>query len=181
MNLPWERRRLAGETPALPGSWPRCEISKSGRLALSQGGRTAPLCPLTLALSPSAGERETAGRGGAAFSPSVSISAGILSPASPETNLADAVAKVFSTAHDFDFDAHKKNRQVAAVQLGKTHGVLLRREDEFGLAFLAAVDGFDDFLLRKPVMVGKAFGIDQFRAQFDQALLETLGLRDAAE
>jgi hypothetical protein len=43
MNRPWERRRLAGallissqqlagETPALPGSWPRCAIVKSRRL-----------------------------------------------------------------------------------------------------------------------------------------------------
>src|SRR5208283_6067101 len=100
---------------------------------------------------------------------------------SAETDFADAILKVVRAADDLDFDAHEINRQVAPVEFREADGVLLRGDDGVGLAFLAAVDGVEDFLLREAVMIGKAFGINEFRAKFDEAVLETFRLRDAAE
>ena len=47
--------------------------------------------------------------------------------------------------------------------------------------FFRAVDGVEDFLLREPVMVGEALGINQFAAELDEALLKTFRLGDAAQ
>jgi len=76
---------------------------------------------------------------------------------SAETDLAHAVLKIFGAFEDFYFDAHKIDRQIAAIDFGEAHGVLLRGNDGNGLAFLAAVDRIQDFLLRKTVMIGEAF------------------------
>src|ERR1039457_3372185 len=73
------------------------------------------------------------------------------------------------------------DRQVAPVNLREAHGVLLRGDDDLGLAFLAAVDGVEDFLLREAVMVHETLGIDEFAAEFYQALFEAFRLGDAAQ
>src|ERR1022692_4522737 len=101
--------------------------------------------------------------------------------ASAETNFTDAVAEVLGAADDFDFHAHEVKRQVAPVDFRKAHGVLLCGDDDFRLALFAAIDGVENFLLGEAMMIGEAFGIDEFRSEFDEALLETLVLRDAAE
>ena len=44
---------------------------------------------------------------------------------------------------DFDFDAHEENWDVAPINFWKADGVLLRRDDDLGLAFFAAVDRVD--------------------------------------
>jgi len=76
---------------------------------------------------------------------------------SSETDFADAILEVVCAADDFDFDAHEIDRQVSPVNFGEAHGVLLRGDDDLGLALFAAVDGVQDFLLREAVMVGEAF------------------------
>jgi hypothetical protein len=76
---------------------------------------------------------------------------------SAEADLADAILKVFGALEDFYFDAHEIDRQIAAIDFGEAHGVLLRGNDGDGLAFFAAVDRIQDFLLRKTVMIGEAF------------------------
>ncbi len=91
--------------------------------------------------------------------------------ASAKTNLPEAVAEVVRAAHDPDFDANEIDWQVAPVEFGKARRVFLRRDDRLGLALFAAVDGVQDFLLGEPVVVGEAFRVDEFAAEFDQALL----------
>src|SRR6478736_6723408 len=105
--------------------------------------------------------------------------AGYLSSA--ETDFTHAIAEVVRAAYDVDFDAHEQDRQVAPVQFWETHCVFLRRHDDLRLPFLAAVDGVEHFLLRKPVMVGEAFRVNELGAKLDDALLEALRLRDAAQ
>jgi len=87
-------------------------------------------------------------------------------PFSAETDFSDAILKVVGAADNLDFDAHEINRQVAPVNFGEAHGVFLGGDDGVGLAFLAAVDDVENFLLGEAVMIGKAFGINQFRAEF---------------
>src|SRR5260221_9340175 len=98
-----------------------------------------------------------------------------------KTYLADAIVEVLCAAHDFYLHAHEIDRQVAPVYLREPHRVLLRRDNEFRLAFLAAVDRVQDFLLRETVMVGKPLGIHHRPAQRRQALLKTLRLRNPAQ
>jgi hypothetical protein len=74
-----------------------------------------------------------------------------------KTDFADAVLKVIGAADYLDFDAHEINRQVAPVNFGESHGILLRGDDGVGLAFFGAVDDVEYFLLREAVMVGKTF------------------------
>jgi hypothetical protein len=100
---------------------------------------------------------------------------------SVQTDFAHAIVKVLRAAEDFDFHAHEIDRQVAAVNFREAHGVLLGGDDEFRLPFLGAVDDVEDFLLGEAVVVGEPFAVDQFGAQFDQALLEALRLGDAAQ
>src|SRR5438876_1809355 len=50
-----------------------------------------------------------------------------------------------------------------------------------GMPLLAAVADIEDFLLGETMTVGEALGINQLRAKPDEALLEALGLGDAAE
>src|SRR3954463_2542897 len=85
-----------------------------------------------------------------------------------ETDLADAVVEVGGAFEDFDFDAHEENAEVASIQFGETDRVFLSRDDQVGLAFLAAVDDVENFLLRKAVMIGEAFGVNEFATEPDQ-------------
>ena len=98
-----------------------------------------------------------------------------------EADFADAILKVFGAAEDFDFDAHEINRQIAPIDFGKAHGVLLRGDDSFGKFFFAAIDGFDDFELGEAMVVGKLPRIYQLCAELNQAFFEALGLRDSAQ
>src|SRR5437660_1080038 len=91
---------------------------------------------------------------------------------SSETDFADAIAEVFGAAQDFDFNAHEVNRQIAAVNLRKPYGILLRRDNHLGLPLLAAVDGIDNFLLAETMVIGKALRVHQFAAEVHQAALE---------
>src|SRR5207247_1207279 len=94
---------------------------------------------------------------------------------------ADAIAEVVGAAQDFDFNAHEVNRQIAAVNLRKPYGILLRRDNHLGLPLLAAVDGIDNFLLAETMVIGKALRVNQFAAEVHQAALEALRLGDAAQ
>src|SRR5579862_9436205 len=100
---------------------------------------------------------------------------------SSETDFADAVLEVVGAADDFDFDAHEENREIASVDFREAHGILLSGDNHLGLAFLAAIDHVEDFLLREPVMVGEALGINEFGAAIDQIVLEAFRLRDSAQ
>src|ERR1017187_5800317 len=83
-----------------------------------------------------------------------------------ETDFADAILKVAGAADDFDFDAHEIDRQVAPGNLPEAHGVLLRGDDDLALAFLAAVDGFEDSLLLERVMAHETLGIAESPPSF---------------
>src|SRR6185437_554117 len=98
-----------------------------------------------------------------------------------EADFSHAILEVIRAGHDLDFDTHEKDRQIAPVNLGKTHRVLLRRDDHLRLPLFAAVDGVQDLLLRKTMVIGKALGINQFTAAADEVMLKTFRLRDAAE
>jgi len=74
-----------------------------------------------------------------------------------------------------------KNGQVAPVNFREAHRVLLGGDDRVRLALLAAVDDVQHFLLAEPVMVGEAFGINQFTAERGETALKAFRLRDAAE
>src|ERR1035438_274635 len=100
---------------------------------------------------------------------------------STEADFAHAILEVVGPAEDLDLDAHEVDRQVTAVNLGEADGVLLRGDDRLGLLLLAAVDDVEDFLLGKAVVVRELARIDQFAAELDQALLEALRLRNAAQ
>jgi hypothetical protein len=76
---------------------------------------------------------------------------------SAKTNFAHTIIKVPGAAQDFDFHAHEINGQIAAVQLGEADGVFLGGDDDMGLAFYAAIDGVEDFLLGEAVVIGEAF------------------------
>ena len=89
--------------------------------------------------------------------------------------------KVVCAGDDFDFHAHEIKWHVAPVNLWKAHGVFLRGDDDLRLPLFGAVDGVQDFLLGKAMMIGEAFGIDEFAAQFHEALLKTFRLRNAAQ
>src|SRR5262245_32231146 len=73
-----------------------------------------------------------------------------------ETDLLDAVVKIFGAAQDFDLDPHEIDGQIASVELGKPDGVLLRGDNGVRLAFFAAVDHVQYLLLAEPVMIGEA-------------------------
>src|SRR6476619_784887 len=98
-----------------------------------------------------------------------------------EADFADAILEIVRAAENLNFYTHEIDRQIPAVHLREADRVFLRGDDGFSLAFFAAVNRIEHLLLSEPVMVGEAFGIDQFSAKFHQALLETLGLCDAAE
>src|SRR5271168_511153 len=98
-----------------------------------------------------------------------------------ETDFPDAILEVIGARNNFDFHPHEINRQIAPVNLRKTHGVLLSGQDELRLPLLAAVDGVQDLLLGEPVMIREALGVNQLAAELHQALLKTLRLRDAAQ
>lgn len=98
-----------------------------------------------------------------------------------EADLSDTIAEIFGAFEDFDFDAHEVDREVAAVEFGEADGVFLGGDDEVGLAFDATVDDVEDFLLSEPVVVGEAFGVDEFAAEFAEAVFETFGLGDTAD
>src|ERR1035441_6814202 len=102
-------------------------------------------------------------------------------PSLAEADLAHAVLEVIRAAEDLDLDAHEVDRQVAPVNLRKAYSVLLGGDNHLGLAFLAAVDGFQNIHLRKPMVIHKPLGKDQFRAQPDEAVLEAARLLNAAE
>src|SRR5687768_7771741 len=76
-----------------------------------------------------------------------------------KADLPHAVVEVARAAQDFDFNAHEKNRQVAPIDFRKAHGVLLRGENHFRLALLAAIDGVQNLLLSEAMMIGEALGI----------------------
>src|SRR6185369_16214636 len=100
---------------------------------------------------------------------------------SSETNLADAILEIVGAADDFDFNAHEQDGQVAAVQLRNANGILLGGQDDFGLPFFSTIDGVQDFLLGKAVVIGEPLGINQFGAQGHEALLKAFRLGNAAE
>src|SRR5439155_172040 len=98
-----------------------------------------------------------------------------------ETDLLDAIVKVFGATENFDLDAHEVDGQIAPVEFRETDRVFLRGDNRVRLALFAAVDDVQHFLLAEPVMISEALGIDQFAGEFDQALLETFRLGNAAE
>src|ERR1700751_1546019 len=98
-----------------------------------------------------------------------------------EADFAHAILKTVGAADDLDLDAHEVDREIAAVNFWKPHGVLLGGNDGLGLALFASIDGVDHFLLGKTMMIGKALGINQLRPEVDQALLKAVRLRDPAE
>ena len=100
---------------------------------------------------------------------------------SVEADFADAFGEVARAAENLDFDAHEQNGQVASIDLGKAHGVLLRGDDYLSLPLLAAIDAVEDFLLGEAVMVGEAPAVDELGVLRDQAPPKALGKRDAAE
>jgi len=100
---------------------------------------------------------------------------------SAKANAPDTVIKVLGSADNLDLHAHEIDGQVAPIQLGKTYGILLGGYDDFRLAFLGTIDGIEQFLLGKPVVIGKSLGINQICAHLNEAILKTLGLCNAAE
>src|SRR5438093_377248 len=100
---------------------------------------------------------------------------------SAEANLAHAILEILRALEDLDLDAHEIDGQIAPVDLRKADGVLLGRKDHLRLLFLAAVDGVEDFLLGKTVVVGETFRVDQVDSLVAQAVLEALGLCDGTE
>src|SRR4051812_41213421 len=97
-----------------------------------------------------------------------------------ETDFSDAILKVIGAVEDLNFHAHKVNGKIAAIDLGEAHRILLRGDDKFRLAFLATIDGVEDFLLGKTVMIGKTFRVNEAAAKAGEALFETFGLGNAA-
>src|ERR1039458_8432886 len=100
---------------------------------------------------------------------------------SVQADFAHAIREILGAVEDFYFYPHEIDGQIAPVDFRKTDGVLLRGDDDFGLALFAAVDDVEDFLLGEAVVIGEALGIDQVGAQFDEALLEAFRLGDAAQ
>ena len=64
--------------------------------------------------------------------------------------------KIVGAPENFYFNAHKVNGQIAAIDLGKAHGVLLCGDDRFRLPLFAAVDHVEHFLLRKTMVIREA-------------------------
>jgi hypothetical protein len=95
--------------------------------------------------------------------------------------LADAFVEVTSALEDVDFDAHEIDGEIAAIDLGESNGVLLGGDDRGGLAFLASIDGVEDFLLGEAMVIGESFGVDQVATQPSESLFKALGLGDSAE
>src|SRR5688572_26382926 len=95
---------------------------------------------------------------------------------SAKTDLPDAILEVLGAGQDFDFHAHEIDGEIAPVDFGKADRVFLGGDDGQGLALSAAVDGVQDFLLRKAMVVGKSLAVDQFSAEAGQAFLEALRL-----
>ena len=102
-------------------------------------------------------------------------------PILPEADFAHAIVETIGAVHNFDLDAHEVNGQIAAVDFGKADGVFLSGNDGFSLAFFASVDGIKNLLLREAMVIGEAFGIDEFCPNADEVLLEALRLSDAAQ
>src|SRR6266404_4868604 len=100
---------------------------------------------------------------------------------STETNLADAILEIIRSIQDFDLNAHEIDRQIAPIDLWKTHGVFLGGNDVLGLALFTSIDGVEHFLLRKTMMICEALGINQFRPKLHQTLFEALRLSNTTE
>lgn len=95
--------------------------------------------------------------------------------------MAYAVLKIFGAAEDADFYAHEAEGKVTSVDFREADGVFLGGEDDFSLAFFAAVDGVEDFLLGEAVVIGEAFGVYEVGAEVGEGLFEAFGLGDTAE
>src|SRR6185503_7092038 len=100
---------------------------------------------------------------------------------SSKANFSYAILEVFCASHNFDFDAHEVDRQVAAIQFRETNGILLCRDNHFGLAFLTAVNDIKNFLLLEAMMICKALPVNQIGTELHEALLKALRKRDATE
>ena len=96
-----------------------------------------------------------------------------------QADFAHAIIEVLGAAQDFYFDAHEIDGEVAAVNFRETDGVFLGGDDDLGLAFFAAVDDVEDFLLGETVVIGETLGINQFGAELDEALLKAFRLGEA--
>ena len=99
---------------------------------------------------------------------------------SSKTDFSHAILKIVCAAQDLYLNTHEINGQVASIDFGKAYCIFLGGNNQLGLSFLAPIDGIDNFLLRKPMMISEALGINQFGALLNQALLKTFGLSDAA-
>jgi hypothetical protein len=91
---------------------------------------------------------------------------------SSKANLPHTILEVRRATEDFDFHAHKKHRQIPAIDLGEPNGIFLGGDDGLGLALFAPVDDVENFLLGEPVVIGKPLGINQLRADLDKARTE---------
>src|SRR6185312_17487297 len=65
--------------------------------------------------------------------------------------------------------------------LRKAHGILLRRDDGVGLAFLAPVDDIQHLLLSEPVVVGKTLRVNELAADLREAQFEAFRLCNPTE
>src|SRR6185437_9271273 len=100
---------------------------------------------------------------------------------SAKTDFLHAVVKVLGSAENLDLDPHEVNREVAAVDLRKAHGILLRRDDGVGLAFLAPVDDIQHLLLSEPMVVGKTLRVNELAADLREAQFEAFRLCNPTE
>jgi hypothetical protein len=82
--------------------------------------------------------------------------------------------KVLGTRDDLDLDTHEEEGEVASVQFGKPDGVLLRGDDESAMRFLLRLMALRTSCC-EPVVIGEAFGVNQFAAEFAESLLEASG------
>ena len=80
---------------------------------------------------------------------------------SAETDFPHAIAEVLRATENADFHPHEIDRQVAPVDLGKAHGILLRGDDALSLALLAAVDRVQHLLLLEAVMISVIDSLDR--------------------
>src|SRR5580765_4154904 len=74
---------------------------------------------------------------------------------SAKADLPHAVIEILRAADDADFHPHKIDRQVAPVDLRKTDRILLRGDNRRSHSLFAAIEGVQDLLLRKAMMVGE--------------------------
>jgi hypothetical protein len=100
---------------------------------------------------------------------------------STEADLVDAVMEVLGPGDDLDLDPHEIDGEIASIELGKADRILLGGDEDFRHSLFRTIDGVEQFLLGKAVMIREPLGVDQLAAKLPQALLEAFRLGDAAE